>query len=342
MNEPLDPYFHWLDIPATEQPPHHYRLLGISLFESDPQVINSAADQRLARLRELQLGDHAETAARLMNDVSAAKLCLLGADSKAAYDAALREGMQASPMAPMSPPPPVAPSPTAADQQFPPLVARRAAVASADSPASRPARRSRLSNNTILLWSISFFTLVAGLVILAQRFSRRAEPLFPADAVELSTDNKDGKQELVGQRVIVPPNFVLQQENGDLPLPIARAEVRGEPLTADGVLEWEREPDRVRWQFLISKPGFFSVEVTYAADQHAAGNTAQISVADRKFEFHVRDTGGWESYATDSVKTVLIRRGGQYELVIRPGEVQSTTLMRLKSVYLRRVPAGGT
>jgi hypothetical protein len=29
-----------------DQPPNHYRLLGLEAFESDPEVIESAADQQ--------------------------------------------------------------------------------------------------------------------------------------------------------------------------------------------------------------------------------------------------------------------------------------------------------
>ena len=38
----------WLGIPADEQPPNHYRLLGLRVFEDDPEVIDAAADKHLA------------------------------------------------------------------------------------------------------------------------------------------------------------------------------------------------------------------------------------------------------------------------------------------------------
>jgi hypothetical protein len=45
----FDPYYKWLGIPPKDQPANHYRLLGVSLFEPDPEVIASAADSRMAR-----------------------------------------------------------------------------------------------------------------------------------------------------------------------------------------------------------------------------------------------------------------------------------------------------
>ena len=42
MSDAFDPYHRWLGIPPDEQPPHHYRLLGINAFETDPEVIRDA------------------------------------------------------------------------------------------------------------------------------------------------------------------------------------------------------------------------------------------------------------------------------------------------------------
>ena len=87
----FDAYHRWLGIPPAEQPPDHYRLLGIARFETDPDVIESAADQRMAHLRTLQSGSHGTLSQKLLNQVAAAKLCLLQADKKAAYDRRLRQ-----------------------------------------------------------------------------------------------------------------------------------------------------------------------------------------------------------------------------------------------------------
>ena len=49
----FDPYHTWLGISPRDQPPHHYRLLGIDLLEGELDVIENAADQRMAaRSRE--------------------------------------------------------------------------------------------------------------------------------------------------------------------------------------------------------------------------------------------------------------------------------------------------
>lgn len=103
--EQFDPYYHWLGIPPDEQPPNHYRLLGIKLFEENRSVIQNAADRQMAHLRTFQAGPHGADSQKLLNQVSAARVCLLSADKKAAYDAELK----ATAAVAVPPPPTVAP-----------------------------------------------------------------------------------------------------------------------------------------------------------------------------------------------------------------------------------------
>lgn len=109
----LDPYRTWLGIPPEEQPPHYYRLLGIGLFESDPDVISNAADRQMAHVRALQSGRHSELSQRILNELATARLCLLDARRRAEYEAALRERSGVSESPPPAPPPAIAPPPVA-------------------------------------------------------------------------------------------------------------------------------------------------------------------------------------------------------------------------------------
>jgi hypothetical protein len=94
----FDPYHKWLGIPPEDQPPNHYRLLGIPDLESNPDVIDSAAEQRTIYLRTFQTGDQVELAEQLLNEVSAARVCLLDAEQKAEYDQQLQAAMQPVPV----------------------------------------------------------------------------------------------------------------------------------------------------------------------------------------------------------------------------------------------------
>jgi hypothetical protein len=125
----FDPYYKWLGIPPEEQPANHYRLLGLRLFESDPEVIEAASDQRMAHLRTYQTGQYSALSQKLLNEVAGAKVCLISHEKRARYDATLRSAAAASvpvvpflPIRPMGVDMPVAAvAPLPAVQNPPPL-----------------------------------------------------------------------------------------------------------------------------------------------------------------------------------------------------------------------------
>ncbi len=97
-------YHKWLGIPPEEQPPNYYRLLGISLFEKDRDVIISALDQRQVYLKQKSVGPRGELAEPLLEELQQARLCLLNRLTKAKYDSSLREQGFAADMTPPSVP----------------------------------------------------------------------------------------------------------------------------------------------------------------------------------------------------------------------------------------------
>lgn len=90
----FDPYRKWLGIQAKDLPPNHYRLLGIEAFESDQDVIEGAADRQMSFVRQYQSGEHAAAAAKILNELAIARLCLLKRATKAAYDEKLRQDLE--------------------------------------------------------------------------------------------------------------------------------------------------------------------------------------------------------------------------------------------------------
>lgn len=96
MSEAFDPYRHWLGVPSGDRPPNHYALLGLSLFEADPEAIENAADRQMAYVRTHQTGPHAAVTQQLLNELAAARVCLLNAARKSQYDAELKARQAAS------------------------------------------------------------------------------------------------------------------------------------------------------------------------------------------------------------------------------------------------------
>jgi hypothetical protein len=117
MADNFDPYFKWLAIPPDDQPPNHYRLLGIPKFVDDPDVIEHAADQRMMLMKSVQTGEHGEMSQRLLDEIARAKRCLLTSQDKSVYDFQLRQNLAGGhglntaqilppPVLPPHPPPP--------------------------------------------------------------------------------------------------------------------------------------------------------------------------------------------------------------------------------------------
>lgn len=96
MRSEFDAYHKWLGIPRHQQPPTHYRILGLEPFESDPDVIQAAAERQMAHIQSYKIGPQSDLSQRLLNEIAKAKVCLLDPDCKADYDRSLRESHAAS------------------------------------------------------------------------------------------------------------------------------------------------------------------------------------------------------------------------------------------------------
>lgn len=124
MTDSFNGYHVWLGIPPSEQPPNHYRLLGIGIFETDLDVIDHAADRQMAHVRTFQAGRHKGLSQQILNELAAARVCLLNADRKKAYDDSLRERLAAAPRVaavPVGKAVPVAPTVVAAAPKAEPV-----------------------------------------------------------------------------------------------------------------------------------------------------------------------------------------------------------------------------
>jgi hypothetical protein len=157
MSQPFDPYYRWLGIPAEEQPPDFYRLLGVRRFESDPEVISNAADRQMLHVRSFQTGPRSAECQRLLNELAAARTCLLNPSKKEEYDRELHtaHGDLDSPALPpqfAAQPQPLARGPAAPLAAAPPLAAQAVGGMAPAAPAVAPApvrgRRSRRPSRT--------------------------------------------------------------------------------------------------------------------------------------------------------------------------------------------------
>lgn len=101
MPDEFDPYYLWLGTPPEDQPFHAYKMLGLKLYESDPQIIATAADQRIAHVRTFRDGPRAVWSETLLGELTTIKLNLLNPEARAEYNGF---GGISPPRRPKSPP----------------------------------------------------------------------------------------------------------------------------------------------------------------------------------------------------------------------------------------------
>jgi hypothetical protein len=94
MADIFDAYHKWLGVPREEQPPNHYRLLGLSLFEHDADVIESAADKAMVHVRSFQNGKRAVLSQEILTELASARLCLLDIAQRGRYDRKIRWSLE--------------------------------------------------------------------------------------------------------------------------------------------------------------------------------------------------------------------------------------------------------
>jgi len=166
MAEIFDPYYTWLGIPPHEQPANHYRLLGISQFEANDEVISNAADRLMLHLRAFQAGKRSKESQQLLNEISAARVTLLDPAKKQKYDAELRATLAAAGPPGGSPPEAL---PVARPLNLPPSSAIQIAVAqrpkaltSSGANLHPPARRSQQTPLILVVAFIAAALLAVG------------------------------------------------------------------------------------------------------------------------------------------------------------------------------------
>lgn len=85
----FNPYRVWLGIPLNKLPADHYSLLGLEKYESDDDVIAAAADRVMVFVKTFQTGKYSEQSQQILNEIAAARICLLNKSAKTEYDKTL-------------------------------------------------------------------------------------------------------------------------------------------------------------------------------------------------------------------------------------------------------------
>jgi alpha-L-fucosidase len=136
---------------------------------------------------------------------------------------------------------------------------------------------------------------------------------------------------------------IRQQKNGLVVLHAHEAKLLGPSPryevteSKDHIGYWGDPADSVEWSFILSRPGRFELEITYACQNGCAGSEFDVLVGDQRLTGKTRETGTWSRYASEVLGQVGLDRAGSHTITVQPKERPPWKSMGLKRITLRPV-----
>lgn len=132
-----------------------------------------------------------------------------------------------------------------------------------------------------------------------------------------------------------------QATDGTIALAAKAAEVHGlqlryEPLPHKNTLGfWTRGEDFATWEFTVTKPGRFAVEVLQGCGKGQGGSEVEVSVGEQRLRFTVEDTGHFQNFKARDIGAMTLENPGRYTLTVKPVRKAADAVMDLRAVTLK-------
>ena len=139
---------------------------------------------------------------------------------------------------------------------------------------------------------------------------------------------------------VVYESSISPGSDGRIVLPAAEAEIHGNTPKydhgggKDQIGSWAEAEDFVSWHLKVTKPGTFSVDVTYSCATYAPGSAFTVEVGGQTLTGKSASTGSWATYRTDKLGTLKLDKPGNYTLAVKPKAEPKWKVIGLKSVTL--------
>ena len=142
------------------------------------------------------------------------------------------------------------------------------------------------------------------------------------------------------------PDYVPnpQGKDGTILLAARKADVHGtqlryEPLPHKDTLGfWVNASDWASWEFTVTKPGTFTVEVLQGCGKGQGGSEVEAAIGEQTLRFTVEDTGHFQNFKAREIGMVKIDKAGRYTLTLRAKKKAVAAVMDVRSVTLKPAP----
>jgi arylsulfatase A-like enzyme len=167
----------------------------------------------------------------------------------------------------------------------------------------------------------------------------------PQAADELAGKLADWRRSVDAQMMKPNPAYVPNPQSADgvISLPARTAEIHGvqlryEPVPHKNTLGyWSRAEDYASWEFTVTRPGQFSVEVLQGCGKDQGGSEVEFDFGRGKLRMSVEDTSGFQNFKARTIGTVTFDEAGRRVLTVRPIRKTGQAIMDLRAVTLRPV-----
>jgi arylsulfatase A len=97
---------------------------------------------------------------------------------------------------------------------------------------------------------------------------------------------------------------------------------------------WTKADDWVSWDFVVSKPGKFTVTLTQACGKGSGGSEYTITVGDQVIKDVVPDTGAFTNWVERTIGTFSLAKAGAYTIDVKPLKKPGLAVMDLRRIKL--------
>jgi arylsulfatase A-like enzyme len=111
--------------------------------------------------------------------------------------------------------------------------------------------------------------------------------------------------------------------------------LRFEPLPHKNTLGyWVRQDDWASFEFVVTKPGKFDVELLVGCGNGSGGSEVEVAVGEQKLNFTVQETGGFQNFVARTIGEVTLDKVAKYTLTVKPLKKPGLAVMDLRQVRL--------
>ena len=135
---------------------------------------------------------------------------------------------------------------------------------------------------------------------------------------------------------------IRQAADGTLMLKASEAELIGNSIQTEtkgngepSIGFWTDAKDYVKWPVLLTKPGTYNVDATWACAPGAEGSEVALSIGDEQYPTTVVATQGWDDFVTQTAGQIEITKTGPVDFVLKAQSMPHGAVVNLRSIVFK-------